>query len=203
MKHHRHISLATILFAFLVLFNSCQDSTDAEVITAEDQNDQAIMDKALKEATEYVNELEENVPEESRTEWKRPDIACVVYKFQKGNGQNANKLLYKTWDSDRKGYYEVTEEEVTAIVNPNTIIFHFRGASLRALNEIEFDEASMNIIGSGNNFEYIPNYLWITYIPASVSTDAELKYDIVYDVRNDGAGPIRLDPKVKVEERAN
>ncbi len=202
MKHHRHISLASVLFASLMLFFSCQDADEADIISQEDQKDQAIMDKALMEAEEYVDELEANVPEESRSKWKRPDIACIVYKFQNGNGPNGNKLLYKTWDGERKGYYEVTEEEVTAIVKPNTIICHFRGGALSALNAIEFDEPSRAIIGEGNNFEYVRNYWWVTYIPASAPVDAQLKYDIVYDVRNDGEGPIRLDPKIDVVDRA-
>ncbi|MDW3194155.1 MAG: hypothetical protein R8G66_17410 [Cytophagales bacterium] len=196
MKHHRYLSIPTIFLIVLTVFVSCQEST--QVSTLDQQNDQALLNTALAQADQYVSDLEATVPEVSRSEWEKPDVLCILYKFKNGNGNNGRKLLYNAWDERRQGYIEVTEEEVTAIVKPNTIICHFRGSGLLALNAIEFDEASRNMIGAANNFEYWRNYWWITFIPPSVPEDVTLKYDIVYDIRNDGEGPIRLDPKVVV-----
>ncbi len=191
MKHHRYFSLSAILFASLVLFISCQESTD---ILSTENKDDPFMTEALDLIDKELTSIESNLPEASRANWRRPEYSVTCLKYDKNN----DRLVYSTWNDDIKGYVEVTEEEITAFVKPGTWMFHYRGGGLSALNAIEYDAASRAIIGNAT-YEIYPGRLWLTKVPESCG-DALLKYDIVYNVRNDGQGPIRLDPKIEVTQ---
>lgn len=191
MKHHRYLSIPIVVLAMMILFVSCQESSD--IVVVEQEIIQEEFDAAIQEVEIYLDEVKQNAPEESRTNGKY-DYSITLLRYD----NNTEKLLYNTWDDDQKEYVEVTEEEITATVEPGCYVFTFSGKGLKALNAIEYDEPSRSILGSNSNYAIIPNRLWLTVIPENTPTSVELKYDIIYDARNDGEGPIRLDPKVKV-----
>lgn len=187
MKHHRYLSIPTILLASLVFFVSCQESVN-DIPSAEDKD----MTAALNLVDEELISIESNLPEDARANWRKPTCVVTVLKFDNKN----SRLTYNTWNDEQKKYVEVTEEEITAILRPGDWMWHYRGGGLKALNLIEYDAASRAIVGNGI-YEVRRNRLWLTKIPENCG-EVTLKYDIVYDARNDGEGPIRLDPKIDV-----
>lgn len=154
------------------------------------------MAEALDLVEEELQSVEANIPEESRSSWKRPTYSVICYKYEIKGNETEGKLTYSTWNDEIQGYIEVTEEEITAFVTPGTWIFQCRGGGMKSLNGIEFDAYSRSVIGDGN-YELIPNKLWLTVIPENTG-DVQLKYDILYDASKDDQGVIRLDPKIEV-----
>lgn len=195
MKNHRYLSLPTILVVSLVLFVACQNSPD--VLSPDEETNDPQMIQALELIEKEFQSIEADLPEASRVNYVRPRYTVTLLKYDKGNKNTEGKLTYSTWDDGIQGYVEVTEEEITAFVTPGSWVFHCKGGGLSALNAIEYDAPSRAIIGDGT-YEVLPGLLWLTRIPENAD-EVELKYDIVYDAAGDGQGPIRLDPKIKVD----
>ena len=160
--------------SFLLLLG-CQES-DVTPELPEDQD----MTAAWTKTNEYLAS--------SRTESTDVDVTVIKYE---------DDLAYKT--NEVTGEYEpIKEETITAKTQPGGYIFWFAGGGVSSLEDIDFDEASEELLGGYLPFEVIDGYMWALYIPYDFGEDhAELKYDIVYE--NLAGEIIRLDPKLQVK----
>ena len=174
-----------LLFATLIVFISisCQKDSVNEEIDLIDED----MLTATQLADEYLY---------STTGRTNHEKAITVLKFYDG------KLLYATNTDDYNGYFEVTEETVTATISEDEYVFWFSGGGVTDLEGIEFDDESQAQL-SDDPEEINMDRMWmITGYEEIESEDDEdvtyLKYDIVYDYFGNEGDPIRLDPKLKV-----
>lgn len=168
--------LFLVLLAFVVI--SCQedvfktpDSIDEDMITA------------TSLAEEYLTN--------TRGRFEDSERSITVLKYQDG------KLLFSTNTDDVRGYQEVVETSITAIVEPGEFIFWFSGGGLKEVEAIEFDGASQEILEDLPN-DFVPEKMWVVQVPDSVQAgEVSLKYDIVYEPR--GGIQVRLDPKIQIQ----
>lgn len=196
MKHHRYLSIPAILLIALTIFVSCQESPEVSLL---DTNEQVSLQTEMESARNLIErQIEDNLsnfPENARSENESWDVYFTLI----GADNETGDVLYATWNDNVQGYVPVTEDEVTATVRPNSLCFWVKARGLSALNAIEFDEPSNAIIGQGNTVELLDDLLWVTFFGPAIPDNTTLKYDIVYDCAGDGQGPIRLDPKIKVD----
>lgn len=158
---------------------ACQDNTLSEDIDLVDED----MVAATELAEAYVGSTRGSLA---------TDLSVTVLKFQDG------KLLFGTDSDIFNGYEEITEETITATVEPGELIFWFCGGGLSDLDGIEFDETSMLQLVDAPS-EIYDGKMWVLTIPEdSIGEDGILKYDIVYQYKGNSGPPIRLDPKIKV-----
>lgn len=184
MKLPHELRLTLLLVVILLVGYACQDT-----ILSEDE----LVDEDMIAATEMVDDLSaavienEGWSENERRSWTRTSI--TVLRYQDGI------LLYNTNKDDVSGYQPVTEETVTAMIEPGEIVFWYKGGGLAELNDIEFDELSEVQL---NNLPYciLEDRLWYVRIPENVSSD-ELKYDILY-TSSGSNDVVRLDPKIEI-----
>ncbi|WP_420576990.1 hypothetical protein [Ekhidna sp.] len=168
----RQLALIAIL-----LFVACQD----EVI------EENSIDEDMIAATALANDYLETV----KGRFEDSDKAITVLKHKDG------KLLFDTNTDDFKGYQEVVETSITAIVNPGDYIFWFAGGGLSEVDSIEFDEASEAYLGDLPE-DFVPHKMWVIRVPLLTDQNqTSLKYDIVYVARENGIR-VRLDPKITV-----
>ncbi|WP_424963059.1 hypothetical protein [Ekhidna sp.] len=173
MKTFKVRQLALI---FSLLFIACQEDS----IVESDELDQDMI-AASELADEYLKS--------EKGRFEDSDKSITVLKYTDG------KLMFDTNTDDFKGYQEVEETSVTAVVEPGDYIFWFAGIGLSEVDEIDFDEPSQEILGD-LPVDFIPQKMWIIRIPPN-TTQNSLKYDIVY-VPEGSNTSIRLDPKIKV-----
>lgn len=118
--------------------------------------------------------------------------SITVMKFIDG------KLYFGTNTDDVHGYEEITEETITAYVEPGEYIFWYSGGGLSDLDGIVFDEESMLQLVDAPD-EVNADKMWVVSIPEDFEEeDGILKYDIIYQYKGHEGAPIRLDPKIKV-----
>ena len=174
MKTFKVRQLALI---FSLLFIACQE-------------DSVIESNELDEDMLAASELAEDYLKSEKGRFEDSDKSITVLKYSGG------KLMFDTNTDDYKGYQEVEETSVTAIVEPGDYIFWFAGFGLSEVDDIDFDEPSEEILGD-LPVDFIPQKMWVIRIPPG-TTDKTLKYDIVYTTSYNKDLPIRLDPKITV-----
>lgn len=125
-----------------------------------------------------------------RGKFEDSDKSITVLKHKEG------KLLFDTNTDDYKGYQEVVETSVTAIVEPGEYIFWFSGGGLSEVDSIDFDEASEPYLEDLPE-DFVPEKMWVIQIPTNIHPNTTLKYDIVYVAKENGIR-VRLDPKITV-----
>ncbi len=119
--------------------------------------------------------------------------SITVLKFNRG------KLVYNTNTDDLSGYNEVGEMTVTAYVNPGEYIFWFAGDGIYLLDDIDFDYRAVKFLGDLP--EYLLKYkMWVVKVPNDYDPNHDvLKYDIVYETRENAGVKVRLDPKIQIK----
>ncbi len=117
--------------------------------------------------------------------------AVTVLKFKDG------QLYFTTSGSDFLGYEVVTEESITAIAAPGEYLFWFAGEGLSVLDGIEFDEISEMELDDLPE-ELHDKKMWVTQLSPETTSGEDLKYDILYQSRDNDGVTIRLDPKIKI-----
>ena len=180
MRTNTYTRFLLPIFA-IALFISCQEEHVSEEIDLLDVD----MIAATKLADEYMNA--------SRARYNS-ERSITVVRFENG------KLIFGTNTDDYKGYQEVSEESITATVEPGEYIFWYSGGGLSELDQIEFDEDSqLRLVESPE--EINDDKMWVISIPEDFDEeDGMLKYDIVYQYKGNDGPPIRLDPKIKVNQ---
>jgi len=179
MKRHNLIPSFLIVVISFFLFNSCQH----QEINKNNEPEQDML-KASAMAEDYLKNTN------ART--RGHEIVVTVLAYSDG------KLYYATNKDNIRGYQEVTEETVTAIVEPGAYVFWFAGYGITYLDAIEFDEQSQSNLD--NSSQVSLGVMWTVSIPED-NVDAEyLKYDIVYQYRGNQGAPVRLDPKLRVNQ---
>lgn len=183
MKMNSQIRLKSIsfLFAFLFLNIACQEIPVNEEIDQADED----MITANQLAKGYLNTTGARIGSE---------ISLTVLKFQEG------KLLFGTDSDIFSGYEEINEETVTATVERGEYVFWYGGGGLSDLDGIVFDEESqLQLVDAPE--EIFSGKMWVLTIPEDFDEeDGILKYDIVYDFPGNSGPPIRLDPKLKIQD---
>lgn len=160
---------------FLLITISCHDNTVTEELNLVD----ADMIAATKLAEEYLSSSKgRNGSEKSIT----------VLKFKDG------KLLYSTNTDDNKSYQDVTEETITATVEPGEHIFWYSGGGVTDLEGVDFEDETQL------PEEINPDKMWIITVPEDVEEGTLFKYDIVYQFKGNSGPPIVLDPKIKIQD---
>ncbi|MCP4456877.1 MAG: hypothetical protein GY816_02450 [Cytophagales bacterium] len=183
MKHFFRSSQLLILFTFLFTISCQEDSLNKEIDMADED-----MIKATELAETYLNSSN------ARVGWDT-EKAITVLKFKD------DKLLYATNTDHHIGYREVTEETITAYVDPGEFIFWYSGGGISDLDGIEFDDDSQFLL-DGLPEEINVDLMWVIHIPEDIGEDdnINLKYDIIYQFKGNVGLPIKLDPKIKVNQ---
>ena len=181
MMNHRQIT--KLLFGLIIIFVlSCQEETSVSQLRV-DQNDVAAAEALVSEFLEE-NGLKEDAEARGLNAYALTVLAC-----------DNDNLYYYTAPSGMQGYELLDEETVTASVHGGGYIFWYGAQGIKFLTGIEFDENSQSIL---ENFPdaWKNSRLWYVQIPEV--NDEILKYDIIYQT-NKGNGPVRLDPKIRVQ----
>ena len=171
----RILRVRQLALVSIFLFVACQD----EVINKSQVDEDMIA--AVSLAEDYLQTV--------KGRFEDSDKAITVLKYKDG------KLLFDTNTDDFKGYQEVVETSVTAIVDPGDYIFWFAGGGLSEVDSIDFDEASEAYLDDLPE-DFVPHKMWVIRVPLSCEQQM-LKYDIVYVARENGIR-VRLDPKITV-----
>jgi hypothetical protein len=177
MKHLSILKQFCLVAAFSIFFIACQEDS-----INEDIDDEAMI-TATKLADEYLASSDARIASEK-------SITVFLYRY--------GKLYYATNTDNLRGYREVSEETVTALLTPGENMFWFGGPGISDLAGIEFDNDSQSKLENEPE-EIISNRLWRVKVPEN-SDEAELKYDILYQIRGNSGAPIRLDPKIKITQ---
>jgi hypothetical protein len=173
----------TFLIFFVTFFVfSCQEST-----VEEEQTVDLDMERAIELSNEYMN---------SSNARRGTKIAVTALIYNEG------KLFYATNVDNITGYRELNEETITANSEAGSWVFWYAGYGLSTLNDIAFDETAVEAYGTDAFQIGRTGRLWALYISSSVEyeDDTELKYDIVYTPRGHDGDPIRLDPKLRINQ---
>ena len=195
MNNRRYLPIPAIFLIVLSVFISCQEYTEINAVNEQLPTLKQEMAAAHDLITTQIVENPSRFPENARVGGSSIEYVITLVAFDK----EAGELVYFTRDDEMRDWTPVTEEEITAVVQPNSMICWVRSRGLSALSAIEFDTASNEILGEDNTIELINDLLWLTYVGSHVPENETLKYDIVYDRKGDGSGPIRLDPKVQIK----
>ncbi|MEQ9403887.1 MAG: hypothetical protein RIM99_09895 [Cyclobacteriaceae bacterium] len=173
--------LRHLLFAFslVVLVISCQEDSTNEEITLTDED----MIAATRLAEDYLSI-------NGRGDYEK---AITVLKYKD------DKLYYATNTDDIDGYQEVTEQTVTAIVEPGEHVFWYSGGGVTDLDGIEFDPFSQGQLVNEPE-EINADKMWVIAVPEDLEDEDLYKYDIIYQFKGNDGAPIRLDPKIKITQ---
>lgn len=110
------------------------------------------------------------------------------------------ELYFNTNTDDIKGYQLLTETSVTAYVKPGEYIFWFSGGGVTDLDSIDFDATSEMYLDDLAE-EINADKMWVVKMPEIYDPSFQmLKYDIVYESREEEGEYIRLDPKIQVHD---
>ena len=187
-QNSKRLGLLLVFFVFFTL--ACQEDNLREEIDPE-------MEQATAMADHYLFSLVTNQAD-SKTRRGRDaiddiDRSITVLKFHK------DRLVYKTNTDDKSGYDYVGETTVTAYVNPGEYIFWFAGGGISMLDSIDFDNESVEFLDELP--EYLLDYeMWVVKVPEDYDPEHNvLKYDIVYETRENAGIKIRLDPKIQIK----
>ena len=170
-----------LLFALLIISIACQEES---LVQKEEIDEDMLL--ATQLADEYLNKTNARTESES---------SITVLKYENG------KLLYNTNTDTIEDYQEITEETVTAFVTNGEHVFWYSGGGVSDLDGIEFDPSSQEQLSSMPE-ECNPDQMWVISIPEDrkVNTEGYLKYDIIYQFEGHDGNPIRLDPKIKIDQ---
>lgn len=182
MKPLRIKHLALIFSLFLI---ACQEDSLIE--------DPKLIDEDLAAATliadEYFNEFKGRTSSSS-------ERAITILKHKDG------QIYFNTNTDDIEGYQVVTETTVTAYVEPGEFIFWYRGGGLDDLENVDFDKDAEAYLDQLPD-EYKEDKMFVLQVPLESDSTIELKYDIVYESKDNPGVVIRLDPKVVVAGGSN
>jgi len=177
----------TLIVSFSLLFAfACQEDATSELQIEEEAE---VMDEDMIAATKLVDDylgLSRGISSGNNP------ITVLRYV----NGQ----LMYNT-NTDTIDYYQpITETTVTASIEPGQNVFWYSGMGLSDLNEIEFDDASEEVLEDDPE-EVYEDVMWTVILPDEPDTTQQfLKYDIIYQFEGNTGAPIRLDPKLKINQ---
>ena len=159
------------------------------------QQDEIQVEDAVDTDMVLAWELANDFLNSSRTESTDQDVTVLKMKQDE-------PLSYKT-NTIQGPYQPLGEMTITAETYPGGYIFWHAGGGIQTLIEIEFDDASEELLDDSEPFEVVPCRMWALYIPQDFdpSSGDILKYDIEY-VNKDGQ-LIRLDPKIKIRQFAD
>lgn len=178
MKPLRIKQLALIFSLMLI---ACQEDNIVE-------NPQPV-DEDLEAASEIVNEYFNEVGGRS----SGTQFAITILQYNDG------QIYFNTNTDDIEGYQIVNETTVTANVKPGDFVFWYRGNGLLDVGDIDFDDQSESYLAQKPS-EYL-DLLWVLQVPFDFDTEHdELKYDIVYESKDNEGVVIRLDPKIEIDE---
>ncbi len=188
MINYQPLTRQLLLFASVIFISiSCHDNTLEE--------DLELVDRDMIAATKLVEEYLSVTKGRGNAE-----ASITVLKYQNG------KLLFLSNTDDNFGYTELNEESVTATVESGDYVFWFSGGGVSDLDGIEFDEESQRKLMDSPS-EVFSNKLWVIEIEEEESDDDDdedddrfLKYDIIYQFKGNNGPPIRLDPKIKIQD---
>ncbi|MEP1034557.1 hypothetical protein [Ekhidna sp.] len=174
------LSIKQLALIIILLLTSCQEDKILENPEPFDED----MSAATLIADEYFNDLGGRSDKYER--------AITILKYKDG------QIYYNTNTDDIEGYQVVTETTVTAYVEPGEYVFWYRGGGLDDLEEVDFDEDAEAYLDQLPE-EYKADSMWVLQIPTEYdSTHSELKYDIVYESKDNEGVVIRLDPKITI-----
>lgn len=175
MKLSRIWSMAILPLLLL----ACQDDIPGEQeLTDED------MEAAILLADEHFQS-------ESGRSYNANKIVTVI-KFKD------NQLFYKTSKSGVESYELLEETSVTAFAKPGDFIYWYSGGGVTDLEEIDFDDDDEDYLDDLPE-EINMDRMFVLRVPLNYNTNhAFLKYDIVYESKNNRGMYIRLDPKIGV-----
>jgi hypothetical protein len=174
-----------LFFLLTAVIYSCQDSTMEENQIEEESIDMD-MESAIDLSDEFMSSSSARVG--VRT-------AVTVFKYKN------DKVYYATNTDDVRGYLELNENTITAIVKPGQWAFWFAGSGMSRLDGIEFQQSIIDLYAI-QPFSIANGRLWALNVPSEVeyNENEELKYDILYSIRGVDGDPIRLDPKLKINQ---
>ncbi|SNS93207.1 hypothetical protein SAMN05421640_1675 [Ekhidna lutea] len=178
MKTLQFKRFSVFIYAAFILI-ACQDDAIVEEELIETDFDMII---AIELADEYLS---------STAGRDNSERSITVLKYHK------DKLYFATNTDDVKGYQELTETSITAIVDPGEFVFWYAGGGVSDLDGIEFDPTSQDDLDEYPE-EINADRMWKLQVPM----DGDLpmyKYDILYQHKDNDGTPIRLDPKIRVK----
>lgn len=172
------IKVCSYIVLIATLLIACQEYNDNKVDLIDTD-----MDIAILLADEH--QISENGRKDSKGR------AITVFKYLKG------VVYFDTNTDDYRGYQELKETSVTAIVQPGEYIYWYSGGGITDLEDIEFDSDSESYLDELPE-EFKPDRMWVLKVPENYDlTHEHLKYDIIYESK-DKEGYIRLDPKIQI-----
>ena len=175
MKPLRIKQLALVFTIFLI---ACQEDNIVET---------PIIDEDLEAASAVVD----NYFNEMGGRSSSPDVSITILQYKNG------KIYFNTNTDDIEEYQVVNETTVTAYVEPGEFVFWYRGNGLADVGDIDFDDKADTYLTKKPD-EYL-DLLWVLQVPHDYDPEHdELKYDIVYESKNNEGVVIRLDPKLKI-----
>lgn len=174
------LRIKQLAFFSVLLLIACQEDSLIE---------EEIFDEDLAAATILADQYFTDFGGRSNGDYER---AITILKYKDG------EIYYNTNTDDINGYQVVTETTITAFVEPGEYIFWYRGGGLDALEEVDFDEDAEAYLDQLPD-EYKDDKMWVLQVPTDYDPEHdELKYDIVYESKDNTGVIIRLDPKIKI-----
>ncbi len=179
----KYLNIRQLAFVFILFLLACQED---ELIENQPIDEDLIA--ATQLADEYFNI-------KGRTE--STERAITILKYKDGN------IYFNTNTDDVDGYQIVTETTVTAYVEPGEFIFWYRGGGLDDLEDVDFDEDAEAYLDQLPE-EFKDDQMFVLQVPKTYDPDNdELKYDIVYESKENEGVVVRLDPKIGVIDNGN
>lgn len=188
MKNWKFQILALILST---AFLACKDNNLPEGLVDEVDQDMAtatdLVDIYLSSNLDVANGARNNSDLIDKIK-----SSITVLKFKDGD------LVYNTNTDTIQGYHKIFETTVTATVSPGEMIFWFAGAGITSLDSIEFDSYSIEFLDELPS--EIKGYkMWVVQVPEDYDPDHNiLKYDIIYESKEEAGVKVRLDPKIVI-----
>lgn len=183
MRFPRQTSVV-IFFTFIFIVFACREEAFIE--------EADLVDEDLLAATQLADDY--LLKERGRTSDER---SITVFRYKD------DEVYFNTNTDSILEYQILTEESVTANVSYGEYIFWYSGGGMSDLDGIEFDSVSEEFL---EEFPEEINYdkMWVIKMPEKDEVEADgevvLKYDILYQYRGYEGEPIRLDPKIRVDE---
>ncbi len=175
------LKIKQLVFLCVIFLISCQE----DKLTEQPE----IIDEDLAEATLIADEY--FVEKGGRT--GSDERSITILKFKDGN------IYYNTNTDDIDGYQIVTETTITAYVEPGEYVFWYRGGGLDDLEDVDFDEDAEEYLDELPD-EYKDDKMWVLKVPEDYDpAHDELKYDIVYESKDNKGVVVRLDPKLQIQ----
>ncbi|MEO9483383.1 MAG: hypothetical protein ABJG47_08065 [Ekhidna sp.] len=174
------LRIKQLAFIFVLSLIACQEDPLIEKIDPIDED----LEEATLLADEYFNDIGGRANTDERS--------ITILKYIDG------QILFNTNTDTISGYQVVTETTITACVVPGEYVFWYRGGGLDDLEGVDFDEDAEAYLNQLPD-EYKEDKMWVLKVPDEFDPEHdELKYDIVYESKDNEGVVIRLDPKIQV-----